>query len=53
MQSGFHLTMVNWIMECVTSVPYCLCINGDLHGYFKAKRALDKVTQCLLICLLW
>nr|GEZ13934.1 hypothetical protein [Tanacetum cinerariifolium] len=37
---GFHLTMVNWIMECVTSTSFSLTINGPLHGYVKGKWGL-------------
>nr|GEZ63726.1 hypothetical protein [Tanacetum cinerariifolium] len=37
---GFHQKMVSWIMECVTSTSYSICINGSLHGYFKGKRIL-------------
>ncbi|GJT25079.1 protein LAZ1 [Tanacetum coccineum] len=32
---GFHTTMVSWIMACVSSTSFSLCINGELHGYFK------------------
>ncbi|GKC60581.1 protein LAZ1 [Tanacetum coccineum] len=39
---GFHLTMVGWIMTCVTSTSFSLCVNGDLHGYFKGRRGLRQ-----------
>nr|GEW43072.1 putative reverse transcriptase domain, reverse transcriptase zinc-binding domain protein [Tanacetum cinerariifolium] len=46
---GFHQKMVSWIMECVTSTSYSICVNGSLHGYFKdvgsasiIKEALDE-----------
>ncbi|GJV77614.1 hypothetical protein Tco_1509198 [Tanacetum coccineum] len=39
---GFHPRMVGWIMECVTSTSYSMCINGNLHGYFKGKRGLRQ-----------
>ncbi|GJV04571.1 hypothetical protein Tco_1338140 [Tanacetum coccineum] len=39
---GFHVRMVDWIMECVTTTSYSLCINGVLHGYFKGKRSLRQ-----------
>ncbi|GJV39999.1 hypothetical protein Tco_1418439 [Tanacetum coccineum] len=39
---GFHPTMVGWIMTCVTSTSFSLCVNGDLHGYFKGRRGLRQ-----------
>ncbi|GJW93322.1 putative RNA-directed DNA polymerase [Tanacetum coccineum] len=30
---GFHERMIAWIMECVSSTSYSICINGNLHGY--------------------
>ncbi|GKA61194.1 putative reverse transcriptase domain, reverse transcriptase zinc-binding domain protein [Tanacetum coccineum] len=39
---GFHQTMINWVMACVKSPSYSICINGDIHGYFKGKRGLRQ-----------
>ncbi|GJY09974.1 putative RNA-directed DNA polymerase, eukaryota, reverse transcriptase zinc-binding domain protein [Tanacetum coccineum] len=39
---GFHQTMVQWIMACVTSASYSICINGNVHSYFKGKRGLRQ-----------
>lgn len=39
---GFHDVMVNWIMECVTTASFSICINGDIHGYFDGKRGLRQ-----------
>jgi hypothetical protein len=37
---GFHQKMVKWIMLCVSSASFSICINGDVHGYFNGKRGL-------------
>nr|GEU39736.1 hypothetical protein [Tanacetum cinerariifolium] len=39
---GFHNTMVNWIMACVSSTSFSLSINGNIHGFFKGKRGLRQ-----------
>ncbi|GKC81533.1 hypothetical protein Tco_1137250 [Tanacetum coccineum] len=35
---GFHMTMVKWIMACVSSASFSLSINGDIHGFFQARQ---------------
>ncbi|GJZ84738.1 zinc knuckle CX2CX4HX4C containing protein [Tanacetum coccineum] len=37
---GFHPKMVQWIMVCVSGASYSICVNGNLHGWFKGKRGL-------------
>ncbi|GKC67731.1 putative RNA-directed DNA polymerase, partial [Tanacetum coccineum] len=37
---GFHPKMVHWIMVCVSGASYSICVNGNLHGFFKGKRGL-------------
>lgn len=37
---GFHSTMINWIMECVTSISYSVNINGYRTGYITPSRGL-------------
>ncbi|GJV14190.1 hypothetical protein Tco_1359513 [Tanacetum coccineum] len=39
---GFHQKMVDWIMTCVTTTTYSVCVNGDLHGWFRGKRGLRQ-----------
>lgn len=39
---GFHHKMVDWIMVCVSSTSYSICVNGDLHGWFQGKRDLRQ-----------
>ncbi|GKE18360.1 RNA-directed DNA polymerase, eukaryota, reverse transcriptase zinc-binding domain protein [Tanacetum coccineum] len=47
---GFHEKMVNWIMQCVTTVGFTLNVNGERIGYFKGGRGLrqgDRVSPYL------
>ncbi|GKD67625.1 RNA-directed DNA polymerase, eukaryota, reverse transcriptase zinc-binding domain protein [Tanacetum coccineum] len=49
---GFHSKMVQWVMTCVSSHAYYVCINGDKHGYFKGGKGLrqgDHISPCLFI----
>jgi hypothetical protein len=39
---GFHPKMVDWIMVCVSTTSYSICVNGDLHGWFQGKRGLRQ-----------
>ncbi|GJW60131.1 uncharacterized protein Tco_0109466 [Tanacetum coccineum] len=39
---GFHPTMIEWIMVCVSTTSYSVCINGNLHGWFNGKRGLRQ-----------
>ncbi|GJY19925.1 putative reverse transcriptase domain-containing protein [Tanacetum coccineum] len=34
--------MVQWIMVCVSGASYSICVNGNLHGWFKGKRGLRQ-----------
>ncbi|GJU22128.1 putative reverse transcriptase domain, reverse transcriptase zinc-binding domain protein [Tanacetum coccineum] len=34
--------MVEWIMVCVTSTSYSVCVNDNIHGWFKRKRGLRQ-----------
>nr|GFA10804.1 hypothetical protein [Tanacetum cinerariifolium]GFA10816.1 hypothetical protein [Tanacetum cinerariifolium] len=39
---GFHPTMVKWIMACVSSTSFYICLNGDVHVFFKGMRGLRQ-----------
>ncbi|KAJ0887511.1 putative RNA-directed DNA polymerase [Helianthus annuus] len=39
---GVHAKMVEWIMVCVSTTSYSICINGNVHGYFMGKRGLRQ-----------
>ncbi|GKA34928.1 RNA-directed DNA polymerase, eukaryota, reverse transcriptase zinc-binding domain protein [Tanacetum coccineum] len=39
---GFHTKMIQWIMLCVTTPSYSICLNGERHGFFKGGRGLRQ-----------
>ncbi|GJR00895.1 RNA-directed DNA polymerase, eukaryota, reverse transcriptase zinc-binding domain protein [Tanacetum coccineum] len=39
---GFHASMIKWIMVCLTTASFSICINGAVHGFFKGKRGLRQ-----------
>lgn len=39
---GFHISMIHWIMVCLTSASFSICFNGELHGFFKSRRCLRQ-----------
>ncbi|GJV97696.1 putative reverse transcriptase domain, reverse transcriptase zinc-binding domain protein, partial [Tanacetum coccineum] len=39
---GFHHKMINRIMTSVSTTSYSVCVNGDLHGWFRGKRGLRQ-----------
>ncbi|XP_071712742.1 uncharacterized protein [Rutidosis leptorrhynchoides] len=39
---GFHQKMVNWIVTCITTSHFSICVNGEIHGYFKGGRGLRQ-----------
>ncbi|GJV73948.1 RNA-directed DNA polymerase, eukaryota, reverse transcriptase zinc-binding domain protein [Tanacetum coccineum] len=39
---GFHERMIQWIMQCVTTIAFTLNVNGVRIGYFKGGRGLRK-----------
>ncbi|GJV51597.1 RNA-directed DNA polymerase, eukaryota, reverse transcriptase zinc-binding domain protein [Tanacetum coccineum] len=38
----FHERMVHWIVTCVTSISFSICVNGEIQGYFKGGRGLRQ-----------
>ncbi|GJW86813.1 RNA-directed DNA polymerase, eukaryota, reverse transcriptase zinc-binding domain protein [Tanacetum coccineum] len=39
---GFHQVMINWIMICVSTASFSICINDEVCGYFKGGRGLRQ-----------
>ncbi|GJT71235.1 RNA-directed DNA polymerase, eukaryota, reverse transcriptase zinc-binding domain protein [Tanacetum coccineum] len=39
---SFHHIMVRWIMKCVQTAGFSICINGERHGYFKGGRGIRQ-----------
>nr|GEU47494.1 hypothetical protein [Tanacetum cinerariifolium] len=39
---GFYNKMVNWIIKCVTTASFSICVNGERFGYFKGGRGLRQ-----------
>ncbi|GJW39228.1 RNA-directed DNA polymerase, eukaryota, reverse transcriptase zinc-binding domain protein [Tanacetum coccineum] len=39
---GFHEKIIGWIMTCVTSATFTVCVNGGKYGYFKNRRGLRQ-----------
>ncbi|GJW25392.1 RNA-directed DNA polymerase, eukaryota, reverse transcriptase zinc-binding domain protein [Tanacetum coccineum] len=39
---GFHHVMVNWIMTCVKTSKFYICVNGEAHGYFNEGKGLRQ-----------
>ncbi|GJZ56000.1 RNA-directed DNA polymerase, eukaryota, reverse transcriptase zinc-binding domain protein [Tanacetum coccineum] len=39
---GFHPVMVHWIMVCLKTASFSVCVNGESKGFFKARRGLRQ-----------
>lgn len=42
LEFGFHIKMVEWIMQCVTTTTFTINVNGERIGYFKVARGLRQ-----------
>ncbi|GJT29450.1 RNA-directed DNA polymerase, eukaryota, reverse transcriptase zinc-binding domain protein [Tanacetum coccineum] len=39
---GFPSTMIQWIMVCISTPKFTICVNGEIFGYFKGGRGLRQ-----------
>ncbi|GKC92280.1 RNA-directed DNA polymerase, eukaryota, reverse transcriptase zinc-binding domain protein [Tanacetum coccineum] len=39
---GFHEGMIKWIMTCVTTASFSICINGEICRFFKGGKGLRQ-----------
>ncbi|XP_022007438.1 uncharacterized protein LOC110906644 [Helianthus annuus] len=39
---GFTDKMIAWIMVCVSTASFSMCVNGSVHGFFQGKRGLRQ-----------
>ncbi|GJT20176.1 ribonuclease H-like domain-containing protein [Tanacetum coccineum] len=39
---SFPTKMIKWIMACISSAAFSICLNGEVHGYFKGGRGLRQ-----------
>lgn len=37
---GFPDRMIQWILTCVTTPHYTICVNGDRYGYFSGGKGI-------------
>ncbi|GJU51352.1 RNA-directed DNA polymerase, eukaryota, reverse transcriptase zinc-binding domain protein [Tanacetum coccineum] len=39
---GFPCKMIDWIMTCISTPKFTICVNGERYGYFKGGRGLRQ-----------
>ncbi|GKD40935.1 RNA-directed DNA polymerase, eukaryota, reverse transcriptase zinc-binding domain protein, partial [Tanacetum coccineum] len=39
---GFPSSMIQWIMVCISTPKFSICVNGERFGYFKGGRCLRQ-----------
>ncbi|GJW95770.1 RNA-directed DNA polymerase, eukaryota, reverse transcriptase zinc-binding domain protein [Tanacetum coccineum] len=39
---GFHEKMVDWVVKCITTTSFSICVIGERFGYFKGGRGLRQ-----------
>ncbi|GJZ24374.1 RNA-directed DNA polymerase, eukaryota, reverse transcriptase zinc-binding domain protein [Tanacetum coccineum] len=39
---GFPMQFIRWVMTCVSTAAFLICVNGEIHGYFKGGRGLRQ-----------
>ncbi|GKD51879.1 RNA-directed DNA polymerase, eukaryota, reverse transcriptase zinc-binding domain protein, partial [Tanacetum coccineum] len=39
---GFPITMIKWIMVCISTPKFTICVNGERVGYFKGGKDLRQ-----------
>nr|GEV88365.1 RNA-directed DNA polymerase, eukaryota, reverse transcriptase zinc-binding domain protein [Tanacetum cinerariifolium] len=42
---SFHPVIIHWVMTCLTNASFSVCVNGETHGFFRAKRGLRQGDQ--------
>ncbi|GJT06737.1 hypothetical protein Tco_0841199 [Tanacetum coccineum] len=46
---GFHPTMVECIMVCVSTTSYSVCINGDMYGWFNECKSQRNFSTIIFV----